>query len=63
MTYQPRDLENDRSQQGKAPSQRQLKLGELIRHALAEIFTRGEIVDDVLDRYSLTVPEVRMSRI
>jgi ribosome-binding factor A len=46
---------------GRAPSQRQLKVGELIRHALAEIFTRGEIVDDVLSRYSLTVPEVRMS--
>jgi len=46
---------------GRAPSQRQLKVGELIRHALAEIFTRGEIVDEVLDRYSLTVPEVRMT--
>ena len=30
--------------EGKAPSQRQLKVGELIRHALAEIFARGEIV-------------------
>jgi ribosome-binding factor A len=46
---------------GKEPSQRQLKVGELIRHALAEIFSRGEIVDEVLDRHSLTVPEVRMS--
>ena len=46
---------------GKAPSQRQLKVGELIRHALAEIFARGEIVDDVLDQYSLTVSEVRMT--
>jgi ribosome-binding factor A len=45
----------------RAPSQRQLKVGELIRHALSEIFTRGEIVDDVLSRYSLTVPEVRMT--
>jgi ribosome-binding factor A len=45
----------------KAPSQRQLKVGELIRHALAEIFARGEIVDEVLDRYSLTVSEVRMT--
>ncbi len=45
----------------KAPSQRQLKVGELIRHALAEIFQRGEIVDEVLSRHSLTVPEVRMS--
>jgi ribosome-binding factor A len=46
---------------GRAPSQRQLKVGELIRHALAEIFARGEIVDDVLDHYSLTVSEVRMT--
>lgn len=46
---------------GNAPSQRQLKVGELIRHVLAEIFARGEIVDDLLSRYSLTVPEVRMT--
>jgi ribosome-binding factor A len=50
-----------RSTSKKPPSQRQLKVGELIRHALAEIFTRGEIVDEVLSRYSLTVPEVRMT--
>jgi ribosome-binding factor A len=48
-------------EQSSVPSQRQLKVGELIRHALAEIFTRGEIVDDVLSQYSLTVPEVRMT--
>ena len=47
--------------QGRAPSQRQLKVGELIRHALAEIFARGEIVDDVLNQFSLTVSEVRMT--
>jgi ribosome-binding factor A len=46
---------------GRPPSQRQLKVGELIRHAVAEIFFRGDIVDEVLSRYSLTVPEVRMS--
>lgn len=45
----------------KAPSQRQLKVGELIRHALAEILTRGDVIDEVLSRHSLTVPEVRMS--
>jgi len=45
----------------KAPSQRQLKVGELIRHALAEILTRGDVIDDVLSRHSLTVPEVRMT--
>ena len=46
---------------GKTPSQRQLKVGEMIRHALAEIFSRGEISDEVLERHSLTVPEVRMT--
>lgn len=45
----------------KGPSQRQLKVGELIRHALAEIFARGEIADDVVNDASLTVSEVRMS--
>jgi ribosome-binding factor A len=46
---------------GRAPSQRQLKVGELIRHALADIFSRGEVMDEVLARHSLTVPEVRMT--
>jgi ribosome-binding factor A len=46
---------------GRAPSQRQLKVGETIRHALAEIFARGEIVDEVLNQFSLTVSEVRMT--
>jgi ribosome-binding factor A len=45
----------------REPSQRQLKVGELIRHALAEIFSRGEVMDEVLARHSLTVPEVRMT--
>jgi len=45
----------------KAPSQRQLKVGETIRHALADIFFRGDIVDEVLSQYSLIVPEVRMT--
>ncbi len=45
----------------KAPSQRQLKVGELVRHALAEIFSRGDVMDDVIARHSVTVPEVRMS--
>ena len=46
---------------GKVPSQRQLKVGEVIRHALSEILNRGEISDEVLERHSLTVPEVRMT--
>ena len=50
-------------QSGKStgPSQRQLRVGELIRHALAELLTRGEIHDQVLASHLLTIPEVRMS--
>jgi len=45
----------------KAPSQRQLRAGELIRHALAEIILRGEVGDPELDRFGLGVHEVAMS--
>jgi ribosome-binding factor A len=45
----------------KAPSQRQLRAGELIRHALAEILLRGEVGDPELDRYGVGVHEVAMS--
>ena len=38
-----------------------LRVGELVRHALAEFFTRGEIEDPELSGVTLTVPEVRMS--
>jgi ribosome-binding factor A len=51
----------NRDKGARTPSQRQLKVGELIRHALAEVFFRGKIVDEVLSRHSLTVPEVRMT--
>lgn len=45
----------------KAPSQRQLRAGELIRHALAEILLRGEVGDPELDRFGVGVHEVAMS--
>lgn len=45
----------------RAPSQRQLRVGELIRHALAEILARGELMDDDLAKMMVTVPEVRVS--
>ncbi len=44
-----------------APSQRQLRVGELIRHKLAEMLSRGEIHDDVLAVHVVTIPEVRLS--
>ena len=54
-------MPRDRSEAGSGPSQRMLRVGELIRHALAEILARGEVMDDVLARHVITVPEVRMS--
>lgn len=43
------------------PSQRQLRIGEVIRHALAEMLARGDIHDEVLAKHVITVPEVRLS--
>lgn len=43
------------------PSQRQSRVAELVRHALAEVLQRGDIQDPVLTRHVITVPEVRMS--
>jgi ribosome-binding factor A len=43
------------------PSQRQLRVSELIRHAISDMLTRGEVHDPVLEGHLVTVPEVRMS--
>ena len=48
-------------QRSSGSSQRQLRAGELVRHALAEILARGEIHDPVIETHLITVPEVRMS--
>jgi ribosome-binding factor A len=45
----------------KGPTQRQLRAGELVRHALAELLARGEVHDPVIEAHMITVPEVRMS--
>jgi ribosome-binding factor A len=42
-------------------SHRHERVGELIRHAVAEILARGEVRDEAFDRHPLTVPAVRMS--
>ena len=42
-------------------SQRQLRVGELVRHALAEMLTRGDVHDPVLEGHMITIPEVRMT--
>lgn len=46
---------------GRPPSQRQLRVGELVRHALADILMRGEVADPGLEGRPVTVSEVRMS--
>ncbi|MCB9959190.1 MAG: 30S ribosome-binding factor RbfA [Rhodospirillaceae bacterium] len=43
------------------PSQRQLRVGEQIRHSLSEILARGELHDPELIDVSITVSEVRIS--
>ena len=47
--------------QSIGPSQRQLRVGELIRRALGEIFSRDQIYDEALSGISITVGEVSMS--
>jgi ribosome-binding factor A len=42
-------------------SQRQLRVGETVRHALAEILAHGDVHDPDLEGHIITVPEVRMS--
>ena len=54
----PRHHQRERS---PGASQRQLRVGELIRHALADMLTRGEVHDPVLEGHMITVPEVRMT--
>jgi ribosome-binding factor A len=54
----PRHHHRERS---SGPSQRALRVGELIRHALAEMLSRGDIHDPVIEGHMITVPEVRMS--
>jgi ribosome-binding factor A len=43
------------------PSQRALRAGELVRHAIAEVLSRGDVHDPVLSGHLITIPEVRMS--
>jgi ribosome-binding factor A len=54
----PRHQHRDQSSGG---SQRQLRVGELIRHELADMLSRGDIHDPVIQAHMITVPEVRMS--
>ena len=46
---------------GKAPTQRMLRVGEVIRRTLSEVLQRGDVHDEDLSGMSITVGEVRMS--
>ena len=56
-----RDMAKNKFHDGPGPSQRQLRVGELIRRTLSEVLMRGDIHDPDLNRMSVTVGEVRVS--
>ncbi|MDO5621710.1 MAG: 30S ribosome-binding factor RbfA [Paracoccus sp. (in: a-proteobacteria)] len=51
----------NRFHQGSGPSQRQLRVGELIRRTLSDVLLRGDVHDPELNRHSITVGEVTTS--
>lgn len=54
-------MAKSRTHEGSGPSQRQLRVGELIRRRLSEVLSRGEVHDPELNGLSITVGEVRTS--
>jgi ribosome-binding factor A len=49
------------SKSSQGPSQRQLRVGELMRHTLSDLLARGEVHDPVIEGHVITIPEVRMT--
>jgi ribosome-binding factor A len=45
----------------KGPSQRMLRVGEMVRHALVEVLQRNEIIDPLIEATVISVSEVRMT--
>ncbi|WP_187969311.1 30S ribosome-binding factor RbfA [Aquibium microcysteis] len=43
------------------PSQRMLRVGEQVRHALSDVLQRGEVRDDLIEKTVISISEVRMS--
>ena len=56
-----RHKQSHRDQGPAGGSQRQLRVGELVRHAVAEMLARGDVHDPVIEGHLITVPEVRMT--
>ncbi|OSI94780.1 ribosome-binding factor A, partial [Bradyrhizobium canariense] len=57
----PRKKDSDPRGGTTGASQRQLRVGELVRHAVADILSQGGVHDLALEGQIITVPEVRMS--
>src|SRR4051794_22413200 len=55
------DYAGDRAGGPRPPSQRQLRVGEELRHALAQLLRPGELRDPALRDANITVTEVRVS--
>jgi len=51
----------NRDSGGPNASQRQLRVGELVRHAIAEMLTRGDVHDPVIEAHMITIPEVAVT--
>ena len=49
------------SRGSRPPSQRQLRVGELVRHALIQLLQRGEVPDPVIEKTVISITEVSMS--
>jgi ribosome-binding factor A len=58
IAYMPR---HHQSKSSRGPSQRQLRVGELVRHTVADLLARGEVHDPVIEAHVITIPEVRMT--
>jgi ribosome-binding factor A len=54
-------MPKSRFNEGSGPSQRQLRVGELIRRALSDVLARGDVHDPELAHVSVTVSEVKTS--
>lgn len=54
-------MAQNRFHTGSGPSQRQLRVGELIRRTLSDVLMRAEVHDPDLNRHSITVGEVKAS--
>ena len=54
-------MASNRFNHGPGPSQRQLRVGELIRRTLSDVLLRGDVHDPDLNRHSITVGEVKAS--